>query len=148
MKIYKSRKNKFYKLGYILPFVFVSTVIFVKIIHKDKNTLSEFINGFTIAFLLTFFWYLIQKKLTYIISQDTLTCKFLLTKQIIELSKVTKIKKQKSRYIATKTCGLASFGLILFYNKYDELYISPEKEVEFITDLLNQNPRIIIEDFN
>jgi hypothetical protein len=38
--------------------------------------------------------------------------------------------------------ALASKGLIIKYNKYDDIYIAPENNNEMIKDLLKVNPAI------
>ena len=40
--------------------------------------------------------------------------------------------------------ALSHIGLIITYNKYDDIYISPEKSEQFITQLLETNPNITI----
>ena len=38
--------------------------------------------------------------------------------------------------------ALSHIGLIITYNKYDDIYISPEKQEEFIATLHRLNPNI------
>jgi hypothetical protein len=33
-------------------------------------------------------------------------------------------------------------GLVVYYNRYDEIYISPKKEAIFLEELLKINPKI------
>jgi len=40
--------------------------------------------------------------------------------------------------------ALARNGLIIKFNKYDEIYIAPERNNELISDLLKVNPEIKI----
>ena len=63
----------------------------------------------------------------------------------IDISKINKIEYHKGIIVPTIwKPALSHIGLIITYNKYDDIYISPEKSEQFITQLLETNPNITI----
>lgn len=61
----------------------------------------------------------------------------------IPIESIQKITKGKTLWSGTKP-ALAGKGLIIGYNKYDEIYIAPVSNDELIADLLSINPAIQI----
>lgn len=62
----------------------------------------------------------------------------------IEIDKIKKIIKGKTLWIGLKP-ATAKNGLIIKYNKYDEIYISPKTNDVFIAEILKLNSEIEIE---
>lgn len=63
----------------------------------------------------------------------------------IKINTIHKIQHHKGIYVPTLwKPALSQIGLIITYNKYDDIYISPENEAEFIAKLLELNPTIEI----
>lgn len=54
------------------------------------------------------------------------------------------IVKDKSYPLKSNNFALASKGLIIRYNKYDEIYISPKTNETFIAEILKINPNILV----
>lgn len=61
----------------------------------------------------------------------------------IEVNKIRKIISGKTLWVGLKP-ATAKHGLILKYNKFDEIYISPETNEKFISEILKINPDIEI----
>lgn len=61
----------------------------------------------------------------------------------VEISKITEIIKGKTSYIGLKP-ATARNGLVIKYNKYDEIYISPDTNELFIEKILELNREIKI----
>ena len=59
----------------------------------------------------------------------------------IEILKIRKIEKTNS---ILSSPALSLDRIAIFYNKYDEVYISPKDRDNFIKDLLEINPTIEI----
>ncbi|SHN35414.1 PH domain-containing protein [Cyclobacterium lianum] len=59
----------------------------------------------------------------------------------IDISSVRTILKGKTRWVGVKP-ALATGGLIVKYNRYDDVYIAPEDSDALIVDLLTINPAI------
>jgi hypothetical protein len=65
----------------------------------------------------------------------------------IQISSIKKIKKNKGLFVGLRA-ALAFGGMVLTFNRWDEIYISPRDPEEFIHHLLEQNPQIEIEGFS
>ena len=62
----------------------------------------------------------------------------------IDITKINKIEYHKGIIVPTIwKLALSHIGLIITYNKYDAIYISPEKQEEFIAKLHRLNENII-----
>ncbi|MFM7661116.1 MAG: PH domain-containing protein [Bacteroidota bacterium] len=74
-------------------------------------------------------------KTTYFrLDEDVLFCKSLIFTKKIFYSSIRKVEKQKGIYAGLKF-STAWRGLVIHYNKFDELLISPEDEEIFIEKL-------------
>ena len=61
----------------------------------------------------------------------------------VEIPMIKEILKGKTMWSGIKP-ALARKGLIIKFNKYDEIYIAPESNAELISDLLKVNSEIKI----
>lgn len=61
----------------------------------------------------------------------------------IAISRISKVTKGRTLWVGTKP-ALARKGLIISYERFNEIYISPEQEELFLEMLLEQNPSIKI----
>lgn len=59
----------------------------------------------------------------------------------ILIESIQKIKKNTSKYIGFKP-NIANNGLVIYYNTFDEIYISPDSSDSIIERLLKINPSI------
>jgi hypothetical protein len=84
----------------------------------------------------------IQRSTSYEIREkDVLICKMLFFKKQIPIKNIRKIERANGLYLGWKM-NTSWKCLVVHYNKYDELLISPDKEVEFITELTRLNTSI------
>lgn len=74
----------------------------------------------------------------YTFDKDSLICRSSFLKRTIPYSSITKIEQHKGLYAGWKF-SLSSKGILIKYKKYDELYISPEDQDQFIQDLQEKN---------
>ncbi len=93
--------------------------------------------GLLLTLLLIVF---ISKSTRYIITENRLIvkCMFIVNDKI-EISKIRKIEKTNSILSAP---ALSLDRIAVFYNKYDEVYISPKDKQAFVDELLKINPEI------
>lgn len=78
----------------------------------------------------------------YIINENQLVVKSTwIVNERIDISKITKIEKSNS---ILSSPALSLDRLLVRYNKYDEVLISPKEKKEFIDELLKINPAIEI----
>lgn len=61
----------------------------------------------------------------------------------IEISKIREITKDKTIYAGIKP-ALATNGIIIRYEKYNEIYVAPENNETLIADLLKLNSAIVV----
>jgi hypothetical protein len=59
----------------------------------------------------------------------------------IEIAAIRKIEKKKEIFAGVKP-ALGNHGLIIYYNKYEDIYLSPENQEAFIAALHNRYPTI------
>ena len=93
--------------------------------------------GLLLTLLLIVF---ISKSTRYIITENRLIvkCMFIVNDKI-EISKIRKIEKTNS---ILSSPALSLDRIAVFYNKYDEVYISPKDKQAFVDELLKINPEI------
>lgn len=138
--IFKSKVDWFYKIVLIIIPIIISVGAYFMMLDPTvgQNELFFFIGVFLLIYtllLLLFF------KTDYRIENNKLFCRSGFFKKSFEVSSIRKIEKGVSLYVGWKL-GLAFRGLVIYYNKFDELYITPENESEFIETLKNLNPEI------
>lgn len=140
MKIYKANRKGY--INYLLiGFIILPFFIFL----MDINLFSE--KPFILVPLLSpsglIFW--IYFDTFYKIENDELVYRSAFLRGKIGISQIREIIKGKTLWIGVKP-ALSSGGIIIKYNKYDELYIAPENNEELIADLIKLNHKIIVKD--
>ena len=129
---FKTKVDWFYK-SIILILLAVFIVGEVSIYHNE-NTFEAVIFGLIFLLIISF---LIAAILTthFTFESDHLLCKFSLWKKKIPYATIKKIERQQSVLYGGWKMSTAIKGLIITYNSYDELLISPENEDAFIIKL-------------
>ncbi|CAM3519698.1 hypothetical protein FSS13T_08570 [Flavobacterium saliperosum S13] len=129
MKVYKSKVDWFFFLPLSYP-------IFLCV--KGFITGSYLMSAITLI-ILVLIGLMIQKT-EYTISENTLNVKsgFLVNKKI-DVKTIRKIENTKSIISAP---ALSRDRILLIYNKFDDIEISPKDKEEFIKHLLVINPNI------
>jgi hypothetical protein len=61
----------------------------------------------------------------------------------IEVKSIKEIIKGKTRWVGLKP-ALATGGLIIKYNRFDDIYLAPKNNEELIEDLLKLNGNIVV----
>lgn len=77
----------------------------------------------------------------YIIENDQLKYKSAFLKGTIDIRKISKVINGKTMWVGIKP-ALARGGLVLKYNRFDEIYLAPQDKEAFIADLLAVNPAL------
>ena len=119
-------------------------VILVFPIMEEGFTLPIIlISIFHLVFIIFFITILFTTN--YTIQNEELLCKSSVFRSRIKIKNIRKIQYHKGIIVpVTWKLGLSHIGIIITYNKYDDIYISPENREEFINDLLKINPNIEI----
>ena len=140
--IFKSAVSKFNKYVY-LGSILLLLILTIPALFDDNYTAFFVISS--IHFLLILFLIWTYKTTFYKIENSDLYWKSGPFKGKIDISKINKIEYHKGIIVPTIwKPALSHIGLIITYNKYDDIYISPEKSEQFITQLLETNPNITI----
>ena len=138
MKIYKANRKGF--INYLL----IGTLILpIVVFFLDKNTFTE--EPFLLLLLLIplslISW--IYFDTFYQIEKNDLIYRSGFLRGKVEIQNIRGILKGKTMWSGIKP-ALARNGLIIKFNKYDEIYIAPEDNDKLISDLLKLNPGIEI----
>ncbi|WP_457610031.1 PH domain-containing protein [Lutibacter sp.] len=138
MKTYRGNRK-----GFINYLLIGSVLLPIVIFFLDKNTFTEkpFILLPLLSPLILIFW--IYFDTFYKIENNKLIYRSGFLRGKIEIKSIKQIIKGKTMWIGTKP-ALARRGLIIKFNKYDEIYIAPENNNEMIADLLKVNSEIKI----
>lgn len=140
MKSFRSSTNLFFSglLWLIVCLALGFTVIF-EFIEEAPVPLPITLLSFFIAAILI--WILLDTG--YRINQNTLRYYSGPIRGKIEISKIQKIEHVKSYFVtAVLKPALGSHGLMVTYNKFDDIYISPKNKDAFLSELLKINPEI------
>jgi hypothetical protein len=137
---FKPKKDWFFPVVLLFVGVIYSAVaVYVLIEEEDHSS----IYGLGLVFFFLMLLFLVIQKTTYyrIDSENKLICKMLFLKKIISISEIKSIEDSNGLYVGWKM-NTSWKCLVVKYNKYDELLISPAEESEFIQALLKLNPLI------
>ena len=131
MKIFKSKIDWWFGLILVYP-IFLS----VKAMLEGEWIGLLGLTG-VVGFIL-----ILSKTTQYIINENQLVVKSTwIVNERIDISKITKVEKSNS---ILSSPALSLDRLLVRYNKYDEVLISPKEKIEFINELLKINPNIEI----
>ena len=140
--IFKSAVSK------LNQYIYVGVILFLLLLTIPalfEDSYEPFVVLFSIHFLVILFLIWTYKTTFYKIENSDLYWKSGPFKGKIDISKINKIEYHKGIIVPTIwKPALSHIGLIITYNKYDDIYISPEKSEQFITQLLETNPNITI----
>ena len=138
MKIYKANRK-----GLINYLLIGSLILPIVVFFLEKNTFTEkpFILLPLLSPLALIFW--IYFDTSYKIENNELIYRSGFKKRKIGIPNIKEILKGKTMWSGVKP-ALARNGLIIKFNKYDEIYIAPENNNELISDLLKVNSEIKI----
>ena len=141
MKVFKSSKNYIMVSLLWLIIIFLLAIPFIPETESDAEKLPIF--GIVILYLISgmLVWILLDTK--YKIDKNVL---FYCSGPIRGRIKIENIRKLElwSKWYNTSSLrpALGKEGLIIYYNKFDDIYISPKNREAFITALREINPDI------
>jgi hypothetical protein len=130
--LYRAKKDYTFLIVFLFVLLLYSGISLFTIIYEDDcSVIWVFLIVLTFLALLFISIY----KTTYFrLDQHNLFCKSLIFKKEIPYSSIKKVEKQQGIYAGVKF-STAWKGIIVHYNKYDELLISPENEEIFIVKI-------------
>lgn len=142
MKVYKSKKSKRLNLIFILTSAIIIGAT-IPAIMREVNSGFYIVIGINLLSLLLLVF--IALKTEYKIKDNQLYWQSGPFQGKIDIKTIRKIQHHEGIFVPTfLKPALSQIGLIITYNKFDDIYISPENEVDFIQKLLEINPTIEI----
>ncbi len=138
--LFEAKKDKLFSLFFYGYFLF--SMIMVLIIFQKENDDSKWWVIATLMVVLLFMmwiWYGTE----YSIYNTVLKITSGPIKKTIPVRTIHKIEVGKTMWVGLKL-GLSTKGLIIHYNKYDEIYITPKNTKKFIKQLKSINKQIEI----
>ncbi len=138
---FKSRKDTFFTIIIYTLFVVLVGILLINIGNGEigKGGISVFL--IILAEIILFAW--IYYGTNYELSEDFLRYKSGPFRGKIAINSIKKILKGKTLWVGMKP-ATARKGLIIKYNKFDEIYISPQTNDLFIEKILQLNSEIEI----
>ena len=138
--IFRAKRDWFFGLIWLFVFVLYSFIGLIEVVVNESY--ESLLILYSISLLLGILFIVIQRSTSYEIrDSELLICKMLFFKKQILIQSIRKIERANGLYVGWKM-NTSWKCLIVHYNKYDELLISPEKESEFIREITQLNTTI------
>jgi hypothetical protein len=138
--IFKAKRDWFFELIWLFVFILYSIIGLIEVVVNESY--ESLLILYSISLLLGILFIVIQRSTSYEIrDSELLICKMLFFKKQIPIQSIRKIERANGLYVGWKM-NTSWKCLIVHYNKYDELLISPEKESEFIREITQLNTTI------
>lgn len=143
---FRSRKDIWHKIiFYGFSMLFVISIVFIWL--ENEESLS-------VKILLTIFLLLVSGLLLcisfqtlYQLDQQYLHYQSGPLKGKISIESIREIHVNKTLFVGFVKPATSFNGLIIHYNRFDEIYITPESNEEFVAKILELNPAITIKRF-
>jgi hypothetical protein len=139
---FKSRKDIIFQL-LVFGFSAVSVLIISFKVYQSGYENSQSFWSDAVLLLLSAFLLWLYFGTSYEINATEVSYKSGPLRGTIKISDITDITKGKTQWSGLKP-ATARRGLVIRYNQYDEIYISPETNDTFVNKLLELNPDIRI----
>lgn len=137
-KRYKASKKGIFKYIMILMTIFPFVLFFM----DSQEFLAKPV-GIIVLFAAIGLLYWLYFGTYYKIENNLLFYKSAFLKGEIAIASIREINVGKTLYAGYKP-AIGIKGLIIQYEKYNEIYIAPESNEEMIADLLQLNPEIVV----
>ena len=117
-------------------------VVFIKKPDAQEPSIYIF-NAIMITIVLALVWILLDTK--YILKENKIFYNSGPFRGAIAIDSIKKIERHSGLMVpVTFKPALNTKGLIIHYNNFDDIYISPKQEESFLEELLKVNPNIEI----
>lgn len=132
--IFRAKRDWFFELIWLFVFLLYSFIGLIEVVVNQSY--ESLLILYSISILLGIIFIVIQRSTSYEIREkEVLICKMLFFKKQILIKNIRKIERANGLYVGWKM-NTSWKCLVVHYNKYDELLISPEKEELFIESIL------------
>jgi hypothetical protein len=134
--MYKSRRDSLFNSIFLLSFLLLIGILIAAIIDNKDLPFS-----FGLIFTVIIFLLLIYFRTDYRVEDGFIYYRSGIFKGSIKVDTIRELEVNTTQWVGNKP-ALARKGIIIKYNKYDDIYVSPERQEEFIQELLAINPQI------
>jgi hypothetical protein len=142
MKVFFSSKNYFSATLMWIIAIGLSIVIFIKKPNAQEPSIYIF-NAIMTTIVLALIWILLDTK--YILKENKIFYNSGPFRGTIAIESIRRIEHHSGIIVpVTFKPALNTKGLIIHYNSFDDIYISPKQEDLFLEELLKVNPDIAI----
>ena len=142
MKLFASSKNYFSVAFMWIIAIGLLIVIFIKKPGAQEPSIYIF-NAIMTTIVIVLFWILLDTK--YLLKENKIFYNSGPFRGSIAIDSIKKISHHSGLMVpVTFKPALNTKGLIIHYNKFDDIYISPNQEDLFLEELLKVNPDIEI----
>jgi hypothetical protein len=135
----KKDKSLLYIFGFAF-FIYFGVTVFSILLEDDYKIIWPFS---VVLILLGLLLIAISKTTYFVLTKDKLICKSLFLKKEILFNSIRSIERYKGFIFTDQKMSTSRKGLIIHYNKYDEIFISPQNEDTFILELENRKTCLI-----
>jgi hypothetical protein len=140
--MYQSSVSKLNKWVYAILIIFLIVLTIPALLEDSYEPLIAISSIDLVLFLFLFWTY---RTTNYTINDTILHWKSGPFHGKIVINSITKITHHNGIIVPTFwKPALSHIGLIITYNKFDDIYISPERSAEFLSQLIKINPNITI----
>ena len=142
MKVFFSSKNYFTSALMWVIAIGLLIVVFIKKPDAQEPSIYIFY-AIMITIILALIWILLDTK--YILKENKIFYNSGPFRGTIDIKNIRKIQHHSGIIVpVTFKPALNTKGLIIHYNSFDDIYISPKQEDLFLKELLKVNPNIEI----
>ncbi|WP_293912674.1 MULTISPECIES: PH domain-containing protein [unclassified Sphingobacterium] len=110
---------------------------------KERATLFQILISLIPALTATGILLWMTFRITYTIGLESIDCIAGFYKERIQIDAIRRIDRDTTMWMGFKLAG-ARKGIIIYYNTYEEVYLSPDNNDRFISELIKVNPAIDI----
>lgn len=130
--LFKTKKDFTFLFVFLFVFLLYMVITIFSIVYEKDYSVIWLFSG--VLTFLAFLFFSIYKTTYFRLDEDYLFCRSLVFTKRIPYSLIRKVEKQKGIYAGLKF-STAWKGLVVHYNKFDEILISPENDELFIEKL-------------
>ena len=141
--IYNTRKDLLFKTVFVVTVLICAGASYPVLINTDTKGFSFLIVVGVNALVLIFLG-IIYFNTYYTLNNQYLKYKSGLFGGKLKIETIIRVDYGKTQWVGLRRYGLAQKGLIIYFNNYDDLYISPERQEQFIEQLISYNEKIIV----
>ena len=138
---FKSRKDPLFTSVFVIIFIILGWIIYTLLQKENLDTSGIISLAIVIGVLIFIGWGV--KATNYEITKNYIKYKSGFINGKKDIQNIQSITANKTLWVGMKP-AMARKGLIIRYNKYDEIYISPKTNTSFINEVLKLNSSIII----